>query len=82
MTGSGRPRSIQLDRVLILRCCLDAVDAGLELEELELELELESELEDFDLDAHLRLHLHQDVDHDLAGSAVRATAEAVAEGVN
>ena len=76
MTGSGRPRSIQLDRVLILRCCLDAVDAGLELDELELELE------DFDLDAHLRLHLHQDVDHDLAGSAVRATAEAVAEGVN
>ena len=48
MTSSGRPRSIQLDRVLILRCCLDAVDAGLELEELELELE------DFDLDAHLR----------------------------
>ena len=78
MTSSGRPRSIQLDRVLILRCCLDAVDAGLELEELE--------LEDFDLDAHLRLRLclHQDVDHDLAGSAVRATAEvaAVAEGVN
>ena len=71
MTSSGRPRSIQLDRVLILRCCLDAVDAGLELE-----------LEDFDLDAHLRLHLHHDVDHDLAGSAVRATAEVVAEGVN
>ena len=72
MTSSGRPRSIQLDRVLILRCCLDAVDAGLELEELELELE------DFDLDALLR----RDVDHDLAGSAVRATAEVVAEGVN